>query len=115
MEHYQDYTDLTSQLEIIRNEKKNMSIQGFPVDYSATQIYRLRKMVSELTLICHSVISSALNRGFYTTEELTLFEECQTEISCCLQQINRKHSILSAKYWGEMFSKLRKLAHKTKT
>lgn len=89
-----DVALVAAKLATIKDEKAKMVVDSVSLAYNATQIFRFRSMIAELSELCSCIAYQSRLRGGCTQEEYSLATQCQQQIEDCNKQI-AKYGVMS--------------------
>jgi hypothetical protein len=89
-----DTSFLALKVATLNDEKAKIIVEGASALYNATQVVRLKTLITQYSQTAGSLLSIVESRGYYTPEEYNLFVTCQQQIKECNEQLG-KHGLMT--------------------
>jgi hypothetical protein len=82
-----DLSFLAAKLVTLNNERTKLVVDGASAIYNASQVYKLKSIISRYDQIAGYLLTVSQYRGYCTPEEYNMFMACQQQIQECNNQL----------------------------
>lgn len=88
-----DIAFLTAKVATLNNEKAKIFVDAASFAYNVAELSRLQNLIVEYSQVCNYIVMLAKYRGYYTTEEAKLVNDCHRHIQECNLQLAKHRTM----------------------